>query len=113
MNLDSFITQVITDIAKGVKDSQLEVGSLGGSVNPNDMDGFSGKEVSPLPQNISFDILVETSESNEDDLGGKVAIKVLSFGASHKTGDKYTHSQRIKFEVPVVLPSTSNPRLLK
>lgn len=108
MNLDSFITQVITDIAKGVKDSQTEVQGLGGAVNPKDM--WGNKEVSTIPQNISFDILVETAESNEGDVNGKVAIKVLSIGASHKTGDKLTHSQRIKFEVPVVLPSCNNPR---
>lgn len=114
MNLDEFVSVVLVNISKGVKDAQVEVEDFGGSVNPREILSVAGVDYAQIPTketSIEFDILVEVSESNQNKGDGKLDLKVLSFGASGSSSDKLSRSQRIKFSVPLILPSCENPRM--
>jgi hypothetical protein len=111
MNLQEFIKTALTDIVAGVAEASVAAQEHGGSVGSMMLYGYV-KENKILTDDknrpvatVEFDIAL--AEANSKDTKGGIgvylgAVGLGSQGASH--GEASTHS-RIKFSVPVVLPS--------
>jgi hypothetical protein len=111
MELETFISETLTSIIKGVKNAQDFAKENGARINPvrfnapDDQYVFFGKEDGKKPLSIiSFDVAVSISKSDEDKIGG--GIKVLAFDLSGKTKSTNQNEvvSRIKFDIGAVLP---------
>lgn len=94
MNLNEFITNALTEIAKGLENANKNIGE-----RSFEMEAFKRDRETGF---ISFDIAVKTGgESGKD---AKAGIQVLNLGIGGGVKDLSTHEQanRIKF---FVLPS--------
>jgi hypothetical protein len=110
MKLDEFITQTINQIIDGVAKSQEHAKEANAYVNApiiidaNRVYDYYQNSL-PQPQIIEFDIAITTTESKG--LKGGAGIFVASFGVGYQ-GEKSLSGMevsRIKFSIPVVLPS--------
>lgn len=115
MQLDTFISETLKSIIKGVKDTQDFAQQNGARINPHigkwDMEKvttvyFGNEEGARFVSAIDFDIAVTTS--SEKETGGQGGINVLSLSLGGKLNDKDINEtvSRIKFRVNVVLPNT-------
>jgi hypothetical protein len=114
MELKEFIKTALTEIVSGVAEASKLAKEHGGSVGSMQLYGFvkENKIVtnsSDLPvSNVEFDVVL--AEANSTDTKGGIgvylgAVGLGSQGASH--GESSSHS-RIKFSVPLVLPSADS-----
>ncbi|EHR0229303.1 hypothetical protein KS670_004927 [Vibrio parahaemolyticus] len=113
MNLEEFISQSLSQIAKGIekaneelKDSQALVSPKGVvDITKDNRYGNIKVEDSWLKvHEISFDVGVTVVEGSES--GGKLGVSVggFSIGANGKENQANTSASRIQFSVPMVLP---------
>lgn len=111
MELQEFIKTALTEIVSGVAEASEAAAELGGSVGTMRLYGYVKENKVVTNENdmpvsmIDFDIvLAETTGTNtKGGIGVYLgAVGLGSQGASH--GETSNHS-RIKFSVPVVLPS--------
>lgn len=111
MNLQEFIKMALTEIVAGVSEASQGAQEHGGSVGSMKLYGYLKEnhiltnENSQPVTTVEFDIAL--AEANSKDTKGGIgvylgAVGLGSQGASH--GEASTHS-RIKFSVPVILPS--------
>lgn len=111
MNLQEFIKTALTDIVAGVAEASVTAQDYGGYVGSMILYGHLKENKILTDENsrpvatVEFDIAL--AEANSKDTKGGIgvylgAVGLGSQGASH--GEASTHS-RIKFSVPVVLPS--------
>lgn len=111
MNLQEFIKTALTDIVSGVAQASEAAGAHGASVGSMKLYGWTKENKILTNENerpiatVEFDIAL--AESNSKDTKGGIgvylgAVGLGSQGASH--GEASTHS-RIKFSVPMVLPT--------
>ena len=106
MELEEFVARTLEQLVQGVRKAQQKVLSLGAAINPSS-EIHSGGAINE-PRRIDFDVAVTASE--EDSAGGtaKFSIKVLSLeGGAGATTSNSTVS-RIKFNIPVQLPTMKN-----
>jgi hypothetical protein len=111
MNLQDFITTALTDIVAGVAQASEAAGAHGAKIGSMKLYGYVKENKILIDGNdrpvatVEFDIAL--AEANSKDTKGGIgvylgAVGLGSQGASH--GEASTHS-RIRFSVPVVLPS--------
>ena len=114
MQLDTFITETLKSLIKGVKDAQDFANDNGARINPHigkhDFDKFpttyfGNEEGARSLQTIDFDIAVTTSSQQET--GGHGGINVLSVKIGGQLSDKDINESvsRIKFSINVALPN--------
>ena len=122
MNLEQFIQSTLAEIIAGVKGAQVETRLSGKHhtesdlINPRIMYGADaapkGKYFARQDRNlvhfVSFDVAV-TSEQSAEAKGG-FSIRVAGIGANAGAGgsERDTVVSRIKFEVPIALPQSSD-----
>lgn len=111
MQLETFISETLISIIKGVKSAQYFAKDNGARINPvrfnapDEQYVYFGKEEGKKPLSIiSFDIAVSISKSDEDKVGG--GIKVFAFDLTGKATSTNQNEvvSRIKFEIGAVLP---------
>lgn len=110
IQLDEFVTAVLTQLIKGVTTAQSEVQNQGAKINPEGGTETStggyviAKGAYPVPQRIEFDIAVTATESAKTE--GKTGANVAVIGASVQGTTDVSAStvSRIKFSIPVMLP---------
>ncbi|PHR68282.1 hypothetical protein [Alcanivorax sp.] len=104
MELREFISQTLVDIQGGVNDAihKAKAGEIPGAINP--VWGGAKEAGREDIQVVSFDIAVAVSEST--DSGVKGGIKVMGIGVDGDTTEfkENSHTSRIQFTVPVLLP---------
>lgn len=114
MQLDTFITETLKSIVKGVKDAQGFAQDNGARINPHigkwDVDKtkttyFGNEEGARALSSIDFDIAVTVSTQQE--IGGQGGINVFSFKLGGSLSDKDVNEtvSRIKFSINVALPN--------
>ncbi|PHS68671.1 MAG: hypothetical protein COB23_09020 [Methylophaga sp.] len=114
MELKEFIKTALTEIVVGVSEASTIATEHGGSVGSMKLYGYVKENKVMTDDNdrpvttVEFDIAL--SEANSTDTKGGIgvylgAVGLGSQGASH--GEASSHS-RIKFSVPVVLPSAKS-----
>ena len=112
MKLEDFISESIIQIITGVKKAQDFANKNQAIINPasirlSNASGnayYDGDTLRPA-QIIEFDISVTTKEDGQ--ISGKAGIFISAFkiGIEGKGGDENLISNRIKFEVPIMLPT--------
>lgn len=105
--LNDFVKSTLVAIVRGVVDAQGETDSLGASVNPR-QNGIDGNHINGTTiQDVHFDVAVTASESTAIDGGAKLNVTVLKAGVGTNSEASESSTSRIKFTVPVGLPSPS------
>jgi hypothetical protein len=114
MELQEFIKTALTEIVAGVAEASEEAASLGGRVGTMQLYGYIKEHKVITDENdnpvalVDFDIALAEAAGTDTKGGIGVylgAVGLGSQGASH--GETSSHS-RIKFSVPVVLPSAKS-----
>ena len=111
MDLQEFVSESLKQLVDGVRDAQEHAAPSGAKISPmmhqkGPATGrYSVPEGGGVVQNISFDVAVTAQEKNEQ--GGKAGLNVpyFNFGGKLSAEQENATISRIKFEVPVVLPS--------
>lgn len=119
MELQNFITQTLVSIVEGVRDAQLEVDEHHAQVNPyvlpddiEDEEALGQTERGSTPRPVEFDVLVTASESEGEEGGAGIFVGGMGVGVRGEETTTTGHESRIKFKVPLVLPThelTWNP----
>lgn len=113
MNLQDFISQALIEIAAGVKDAQARapgVNQRPQHIYTQSKTGGSnlilglGKNNNPIHM-VEFDVAVTSSEGTETKGGIAVVSGLISLGSQGKSQENSQSVSRIKFKVPVSLPS--------
>ncbi|MEZ9949962.1 hypothetical protein BCV02_01215 [Vibrio breoganii] len=116
MQLDEYIKETLVQITNGVKGASAEIQELGGLVNPqktktkvqgSKMNVPQTKQifVDPEAQLVKFDIALQVKETLGTEAKSGIKLAVLSVGGGVKSSDESYSTQRVQFEVPLVLPS--------
>jgi hypothetical protein len=101
MDVQTFVREILVQIAKGVHDAIDAVRKLSGAVNPFDpSNGF------PSTHPVQFDIAITVTESREISGEAKFKLSVLGVAAEGSKLDSTRQVSRVKFAVPCHLPYT-------
>lgn len=113
MELKEFISETLTQIAKGVKDAQDNVAPLGAKVNPANVASFhgdipycsgGGKSDGKMLCNIEFSVALTNDRTTANGSGIGILFGAVSLGGKHDASDKNTTLTSIKFNVVMELP---------
>jgi hypothetical protein len=112
MQLDTFISETLKAIVKGVKDSQEFAHEKGARINPvrvraregtyvfyGDEDGYRALS------KIEFDIAVTVSSQQETGANAGIKVYALNIGGKKADTDLNETVSRIKFDIEVALPN--------
>ena len=112
MKLEDFVSASLTQIVNGVKNAQEHYAETGGSVNSANLrfrkaegtqlvDSATGQ----MAQMIEFDVAVSTSEGTGTKGKAGVFVGPVGLGAQGASESTNSSHSRIKFSVPIILPS--------
>lgn len=114
MDLSEFVKQSLTQIVKGVKESQDEIRNQGGYANPAVLTSAHGKESATHFGSVSdgqnvllvdFDVAVTVTGAVEGGVGGKLSVaSFFKVEAGTKGATASESTSRIRFKVPLALP---------
>ncbi len=113
MNLEDFISQSLSQIAKGIEKANEELKGSQALVCPQGVldvsrdTRYGGIKVEDgwlEVHEVKFDVSVSVAEGSES--GGKLGVSVggFSIGANGKENQANSSASRIQFSVPMVLP---------
>ena len=109
ISIEDFVSDVLTGIVKGAVESNKEIASLGGMINPSvnvDRNTPRSIERNDLVCKAEFDIALAVSCKK----GGNIKVGVLSgligVGGGAETENQTSAVSRVKFAVPYSLPQT-------
>lgn len=122
MNLEEFVETSLNQIISGVKKAQQSTRLPGkhkseaNVINPEIMYGADsapkGKYFATVKRNlvhfVDFDVAVTTDSSTEAKAGANLKIAGIGFGGSGGVTDKDSVVSRIKFQVPITLPHSTD-----
>ncbi|KXI30439.1 trypco2 family protein [Paraglaciecola hydrolytica] len=122
MELKNFISSTIEEISRGILEASENLSDTNAIVSPKDFK-INSKESQALGrtkpehipdhvekgtrvvQKIDFDIAVTVDETDKTKAGGKISVLSIGLGGDLETSSKTGTNSRIKFSVPIVLPS--------
>ncbi len=112
MELKDFIKNTLSQIASGVVEAEKEISTLGGSVNPIGgyfaQDQLGGRRWSfkdGIVEIVEFDVALTSSEKEGTAGGIGVFLGGVHLGTKGTSGEEQVSSSRIKFSIPILLPS--------
>ncbi|XXJ19972.1 hypothetical protein ACR42D_10585 [Desulfovibrio caledoniensis] len=114
MDLREFVAESLKQIIDGVKEAQNHAGQNGAKVAPMmHRRGSAGnaQRIDYVPegggkcQNIVFDVAVTAQETSEQEGKAGIRIPYFDFGGKMAAGQENGTVSRIKFDVPIVLPT--------
>ena len=118
MELKEFISDVLVQIAEGVKDANCRYKEFGGAVNPRGNFKIEGMpyilKASKIPNNsismplipVQFKTHVQLEEKAETKgVGSCNIIKIISASIGSSVGESMASVQEVAFSVPILLPS--------
>ena len=103
MKLDEFVRETLASLVDGVLQDQEAVAESGGRVNPT-------RRPSDPVQEVQFDVELATLDGSKT--GGKLGIFVgpIGVGTEGSSASSSRSVGRIRFAIPVELPSQAKPR---
>jgi hypothetical protein len=114
VELNEFVKETLSQIVKGVKESQDEIRGQGGYANPAVFASAPGKESAMHFGSVSdgqnvllvdFDVAITVSDSQEGGVGGKLSVaSIFKLEASSKGTTASESTSRIRFKIPLALP---------
>ncbi len=109
MELKDFIKETITQIVDGVVESQDAIGHHGAEINPKKVQfkeaGQYNYYNSGKPQMVEFDVGLTSIQKTGSAEGIGVFLGAISLGKKNDQGTEHTAVSRIRFSLPLVLPS--------
>ncbi len=114
MKLKDFVANSISEIIEGISTSQEKIKDTGAIINPKGDDvnigsnsvlgrsRIDGKYI-PIVE-MSFDIMVEVSDSESDKAGISVITGLFGAGAALENKNDNRSINSIKFSVPILFP---------
>ena len=123
MELREFIKSSLVEITRGVLDASVELKDTNAIISPenfkvnsdssqafgrtqtgnNGLDPINGTRV---VHKVDFDIAVLVDESDKTNAGIKISVMSIGFSGGGESTSKLGSTSRIKFSVPVVMPSS-------
>jgi hypothetical protein len=107
LQLDDFISQTLTQIAKGVAAGAEAVAALGGEVNPRPPEAAKPTTHSRSLKTIidvEFSVALTVEDGTKTAGGIGVALGVLALGSKGESSAQSGSTTQIKFHVPMTLP---------
>ncbi len=115
MELKNFIKETITQIVDGVVEAQIEIAKYGAEINPKAVRfkeaGQFNYYDSGKPHMVEFDVGLTTITKAGSVEGVGVFLGSISLGKRSDEGNEHTAVSRIRFSLPVVLPSGNGEHL--
>ncbi|EPM7950998.1 TPA: hypothetical protein ACP5TT_004458 [Vibrio parahaemolyticus] len=120
MELQQFISTALVQIAKGIESASEELKDSSAIVNPRNVVGTGGadgqkvygyladdstRKLRKAVQLIDFDVAVVAAEGSTTKGGLGIKVGGIGIGAQGQSEDKTTSESRIKFSIPMVLPT--------
>lgn len=112
MDLQEFVTQTLTQIVEGVRESQIRTKDLGAKVNPHlnsphsemGKQGFLHAGGGQVAQVVQFNVALSVIEGTGTKAGIGIFAAAISLGASGESKAESSSISRVKFSVPLSLP---------
>lgn len=114
LELQTFVTSTLVQIAKGIRDAQDQLKDTGTLVNPGLRGMFAGAKITaPVVyisgvqvhiEDVSFDIAVTASDEQSAAVGAGIKVLGVRLGADGKSGSENSTASRVQFSVPIILP---------
>ena len=115
MELKDFIKETITQIVDGVVEAQVAIAKHGAEINPKKVQfkeaGQYNYHNSGKPQMVEFDVGLTIIKKVGSADGVGVFLGAISLGKKNDEGSEHTAVSRIRFSLPVVLPSGEGEHL--
>lgn len=113
MELNEFIKETLLQITQGVKEAQEAVQDHNGIVNPAEVNGSTMlsthvEDKKRLVQVVDFEVGLTATDETNSKKGIGVALGAIKGDAGNNKGSKNTTATKIKFSIPIVLPSMTN-----
>ena len=109
MELKDFIKESIRNIVEGVTESQLLIKEKGAQINPREVqfqeNGQYNYHNSGKPHFVEFDVGLTSIQKSGSSEGIGVFLGGVTIGKKNDDGTEHTAVTRIKFSLPLVLPS--------
>lgn len=115
MELKDFIKESIMNIVDGVTEAQELIKAKGAEINPRKVqfkeNGQYNYYNSGKPQYIEFDVGLTSIQKAGSSEGIGVFLGSINLGKKNDDGTENTATSRIKFSIPLVLPSGEGEHL--
>ncbi len=109
MELKDFIKETVTQIVDGVVEAQAAIGQHGAEINPKKVQfkeaGQLNYHNSGKPQMVEFDVGLTSIQKTGSAEGIGVFLGSISLGKKNDQGTEHAAVSRIRFSLPLVLPS--------
>ncbi|ELB2899435.1 hypothetical protein QNE73_004503 [Vibrio alginolyticus] len=120
MELNQFISTALVQIAKGIEEASEELKDSNAIINPRNVIGTNGtddqkvygyladdssRRLRKAVQLIDFDVAVIAAEGSTTKGGLGIKVGGIGIGTQGQNEDKTTSESRIKFSIPIVLPT--------
>ena len=112
MKLQEFVSETLKEIIAGVKESQKYAESEGAWVSPRmftrgdktSIRYLADKDHANIEQ-IEFDVAVTSTEGSATEAGAGIFVAAIGLGAKGKSDASSSSVSRIKFSIPLGLPT--------
>lgn len=112
IELKKFVEETLVQIVKGVKASQDDIKNIGGEICPTGLYFSGGSETrviykpgKGIVQTVEFDIALTVTKATALEGKAGIAIHIASAGGETSLEKTREALNRVKFTVPVLLPS--------
>lgn len=109
MELKEFIKETITQIVEGVVEAQRQIATHGAEINPKKVEfkeaGQYNYHNNGKPHYVEFDVGLTSTQKSGSTEGIGVFLGSISLGKKNDDGAEHSAVSRIKFSLPLVLPS--------
>jgi hypothetical protein len=113
MDLRDFVDETLKQIIDGVRSAQKYGADCGARVNPKNLmlKGSEGahlmdRKTEEIAQQIEFDVAVTALEGKQTKGGIGVVVGPVALGSQGKSDASNTTVSRIRFSVPLLLPTS-------
>lgn len=117
MQLKDFVAESIKQIVDGVNEAMAYAAEKGARINPerqilnaNNASARSDPRNGASIETIEFDVAVTVTEGTQTKGGIGVFTGIVGLGSQGQSNATNSSVTRLKFVVPIALPSTPNPR---
>lgn len=115
MELKHFIKETIENIVEGVAAAQVSIKKKGAEINPRKVqfreNGQWNNHNSGMPRAVEFDVGLTSANKSGSSEGIGVFLGSISLGKKNDEGVEHTAVTRIRFTIPLVLPSGEGEHL--
>ncbi len=102
MELREFVKQTLLQVVQGVSDAQEGLSPTARAKNARiTPEGFRSAR-----QLVEFDVVVSTTDAESEKAGAGIFVGPFALGAKGEDARATSNVSRIKFQVPVALPTT-------